>query len=339
MTTSRNWHYSAEIQYIPWTPKARTTDDLSSDHLPVIFELNCPKDEFTTHLSRVTNWVHFQQDIISTTPPRLPLKTEVDIDSAVGILNEKINNSYSKNTIVSSSKLIKNPKTKALIREKNKARKRWQSTWDPAHRATYLNLQGKPNRLLEKTKPIRKKTDKITSLNANGKTLLTDKEIGNDLSEHFSKHFSKAEDEVPSYLTDNTCHHPQENILSMTTPNEVKEVIKNLGNHKAPGHDNITPQMTKNLPIKWIVFLAGIFNAALHLCYFPKTWKRAIIITIPKKSPVKSPEDLRPISLLSTIGKVYERIVLRRLQSYMDSINFIIPQHLDSEKDTPQPTS
>ncbi|UYV61030.1 HGD [Cordylochernes scorpioides] len=88
----------------------------------------------------------------------------------------------------------------------------------------------------------------------------------------------------------------------MTTPNEVKEVIKNLGNHKAPGHDNITPQMTKNLPIKWIVFLAGIFNAALHLCYFPKTWKHAIIITIPKKSPVKSPEDLRPISLLSTIG-------------------------------------
>ncbi|UYV65503.1 K02A2.6-like [Cordylochernes scorpioides] len=259
-------------------------------------------------------------------PPKLPLKTEVDIDSAVGILNEKINNSYSKNTIVSSSKLIKNPKTKALIREKNKARKRWQSTWDPAHRATYLNLQGKVNQALEaeksenwnsflsklessptdfwkKTKPIRKKADKITSLNANGKTLLTDKEIGNDLSEHFSKHFSKAEDEVPSYLTDNTCHHPQENILSMTTPNEVKEVIKNLGNHKAPGHDNITPQMTKNLPIKWIVFLAGIFNAALHLCYFPKTWKHAIIITIPKKSPVKSPEVLRPISLLSTIEK------------------------------------
>ncbi|UYV66688.1 EPM2AIP1 [Cordylochernes scorpioides] len=58
----------------------------------------------------------------------------------------------------------------------------------------------------------------------------------------------------------------------------------------------------------------------------PPTWKHAIIITIPKKSPAKSPEDLRPISLLSSIGKVYERIVLRRLQTYMDSINFIIPQ-------------
>ncbi|UYV72095.1 hypothetical protein LAZ67_9001801 [Cordylochernes scorpioides] len=81
----------AVFKNIPWTPKARTTDDLSSDHLPLL-ELNCPKDEFTTQLSRVTNWVHFQKDIISTTAPRLPLKTEVDIDSAIGILNEKINN-------------------------------------------------------------------------------------------------------------------------------------------------------------------------------------------------------------------------------------------------------
>ncbi|UYV73845.1 hypothetical protein LAZ67_11001116 [Cordylochernes scorpioides] len=114
-------------------------------------------------------------------------------------------------------------------------------------------------------------------------------------------------------------------MLTMTTPNEVKEVIKYLANHKAPGHDNITPQMAKNLPIKWIVFLAGVFNAALHLCYYPKVWKHAIIIPIPKKS-AKSPEDLRPISLLSTIGKIYERIILRRLQMYLDNSNFIIPQ-------------
>ncbi|UYV71213.1 hypothetical protein LAZ67_8002209, partial [Cordylochernes scorpioides] len=289
---------------------------------------------------------------ISKRSETLPKMVEQQNQSNAEVVTRKISRSETKDLC---EKLMQNPKTKALIREKNKARKRWQSTWDPAHRATYLNLQGKVNQALEseksenwnsflsklessstdfwkKTKPIRKKTDKITSLNANGKTLLTDKEIGNDLSEHFSKHFSKAEDEVPSYLTDNSCHHPQENILSMTTPNEVKEVIKNLGNHKAPGHDNITPQMTKNLPIKWIVFLAGIFNAALHLCYFTKTWKHAIIITIPKKLPVKSPEDLRPISLLSTICKVYERIVLRRLQSCMDSINFIIPQQFGFRK-------
>ncbi|UYV61349.1 hypothetical protein LAZ67_1004502 [Cordylochernes scorpioides] len=334
----------AILRNIPWTSRIKTLDALSSDHLPVILELTCPKDEFTTRACRLTNWVHFQQDLISSTPPRVPLKTEANIDSAVTILNDKIYNSYSKNTVISSSSSKQNPSTKALIKEKNKARKRWQATWDPAHRAIYLNLQGKVNKALKsdstenwnqfihkiesspkdfwrKTKPVRKKTERISSLVTNGKTLLTDKEIGNELAEHFSNQFSKEKEDQPNI----TYNHQQEKMLTMTTPNEVKEVIKYLANHKAPGHDNITPQMAKNLPIKWIVFLAGVFNAALHLCYYPKVWKHAIIIPIPKKS-AKSPEDLRPISLLPTIGKIYERIILRRLQMYLDNSNFIIPQ-------------
>ncbi|UYV62896.1 hypothetical protein LAZ67_2002298 [Cordylochernes scorpioides] len=332
----------AILRNIPWTSRIKTLDALSSDHLPVILELTCPKDEFTTRACRLTNWVHFQQDLISSTPPRVPLKTEANIDSAVTILNDKIYNRYSKNTVISSSSSKQNPSTKALIKEKNKDRKRWQATWDPAHRAIYLNLQGKVNKALKsdstenwnqfihkiesspkdfwrKTKPIRKKTQRISNLVMNGKTLLTDKEIGNELAEHFSNQFSKEKEEDQPNITYN---HQQENMLTMTTPNEV---IKYLANHKAPGHENITPKMVKNLPIKWIVFLAGDFNAALHLCYYPKVWKHAIIIPIPKIS-AKSPEDLRPISLLPTIGKIYERIILRRLQRYLDNSNFIIPQ-------------
>ncbi|UYV67852.1 hypothetical protein LAZ67_5002251 [Cordylochernes scorpioides] len=183
-------------------------------------------------------------------------------------------------------------------------------------------IESSPKDFWRKTKPIRKKTERISSLVTNGKTLLTNKEIGNELAEHFSNQFSKEKEEDQPNITYN---HQQEKMLTMTTPNEVKEVIKYLANHKAPGHDNITPQMAKNLPIKWIVFLAGVFNAALHLCYYPKVWKHAIIIPIPKKS-AKSPEDLRPISLLPTIGKIYERIILRRLQMYLDNSNFIIPQ-------------
>ncbi|UYV72398.1 hypothetical protein LAZ67_9002947, partial [Cordylochernes scorpioides] len=179
-----------------------------------------------------------------------------------------------------------------------------------------------PKGLLEKNKTYQEKNGKDLKLVMNSKTLLTDKEIGNELAEHFSNQFSKEKEEDQPNITYN---HQEEKMLTMTTPNEVKEVIKYLANHKAPGHDNITPKIAKNLPIKWIVFLAGVFNAALHLCYYPKVWKHAIIIPIPKKS-AKSPEDLRPISLLPTIGKIYERIILRRLQRYLDNSNFIIPQ-------------
>ncbi|UYV77939.1 hypothetical protein LAZ67_15002938 [Cordylochernes scorpioides] len=233
----------AILRNIPWTSRIKTLDALSSDHLPVILELTCPKDEFTTRACRLTNWVHFQQDLISSTPPRVPLKTEANIDSAVTILNDKIYNSYSKHTVISYSSSKQNPSTKALIKEKNKARKRWQATWDPAHRAIYLNLQGKVNKALKsdstknwnqfihkiesspkdfwrKMKPIRKKTERISSLVTNGKTLLTDKEIGSELAEHFSNQFSKEKEEDQPNITYN---HQQEKMLTMTTPNEVKE--------------------------------------------------------------------------------------------------------------------
>ncbi|GBL86083.1 hypothetical protein AVEN_209541-1, partial [Araneus ventricosus] len=48
--------------------------------------------------------------------------------------------------------------------------------------------------------------------------------------------------------------------------------------------------------------------------YFPKAWKTAIIVPIPKpgKNPQKA-DSYRPISLLSTISKLTEAIILKRL--------------------------
>jgi hypothetical protein len=64
---------------------------------------------------------------------------------------------------------------------------------------------------------------------------------------------------------------------------------------------------------KATVFLTYIYNSCLKLCYFPKEWKHAVVIPIPKpgKDP-SNPSDYRPISLLSFISKVFERIILNK---------------------------
>jgi hypothetical protein len=52
----------------------------------------------------------------------------------------------------------------------------------------------------------------------------------------------------------------------------------------------------------------------LRLSYYPLTWKFSEIIMIPK--PNKPPEKVtsyRPISLLPTLSKVFEKILLKRL--------------------------
>jgi hypothetical protein len=49
------------------------------------------------------------------------------------------------------------------------------------------------------------------------------------------------------------------------------------------------------------------------MCYFPKEWKHVVAIPFPKpgKDP-SNPSNYCPISLLSSISKVFERIILKR---------------------------
>ncbi|GFU12842.1 RNA-directed DNA polymerase from mobile element jockey [Trichonephila clavipes] len=58
--------------------------------------------------------------------------------------------------------------------------------------------------------------------------------------------------------------------------------------------------------------------------YFPPAWKHAIITLLPKPGKnAKFATNYRPISLLSTIGKIFEKIILKRLQERADSHNLI----------------
>lgn len=102
-------------------------------------------------------------------------------------------------------------------------------------------------------------------------------------------------------------------IATPTSPGEVHLVIKKL-KKKSPGHDCINNTIVKNLPPKTIILLTYIFNAILRLSYSPTTWKAALIITIPKPGkPPDIPESYRPISLLPILGKIFEKILLKRL--------------------------
>ncbi|KAG0724244.1 RNA-directed DNA polymerase from mobile element jockey [Chionoecetes opilio] len=56
--------------------------------------------------------------------------------------------------------------------------------------------------------------------------------------------------------------------------------------------------------------LLTLFNASWEACKLPSKWKEATIIPIPKP---KDPGAMRPISLLSCVGKTMEQIVLNRL--------------------------
>jgi len=83
----------------------------------------------------------------------------------------------------------------------------------------------------------------------------------------------------------------------------------------------------KELPRKAIVLLTTIYNSMLRLAYFPITWKFAQIIMIHKPGKLSNRvTSHRPISLLPITSKIFERLLLKRIQIDVD-INEKIPTH------------
>lgn len=101
---------------------------------------------------------------------------------------------------------------------------------------------------------------------------------------------------------------------------ELQKTIFELDRNKAPGLDNISNAMIQASIYFTKKILLNIMNTCLRIGYFPKEWKKASAIYIPKhgKSDYKDPDSYRPISLLSNLGKLFERLIKDRLEHFAE---------------------
>jgi hypothetical protein len=99
----------------------------------------------------------------------------------------------------------------------------------------------------------------------------------------------------------------------LTNPEEVQEAIWGLKVSKAPGPNGIPNRALKHLPQRAVSRLVLIFNAILLTHHLPTAWKHARLICILKPGKDPALPSYRPISLLDTIGKLLEMILLARI--------------------------
>ena len=95
------------------------------------------------------------------------------------------------------------------------------------------------------------------------------------------------------------------------TPDEVFHLINALDTNKASGSGNISVFMLKATAESIAEPLVKLFTFLLSKGKFPKLWKTVGIVPI-QKSTNKSksdPTEYRPMSLLSIVSKLLERIV------------------------------
>jgi hypothetical protein len=98
----------------------------------------------------------------------------------------------------------------------------------------------------------------------------------------------------------------------------VLEQLRKLKQGKSSGPDRLPNVIYKEAAIFLAEPLTHLFNLCLSQGLFPSFWKRAHIVPIPK---VRNPtvNDLRPISLLSTPSKIFEKILARRLSGFFQA--------------------
>ena len=102
---------------------------------------------------------------------------------------------------------------------------------------------------------------------------------------------------------------------------EIKNAISKLKNSNSSGHDEITVKFVKLSAPILIPALEKIFNLSITSGIYPSQLKIAKVIPIFKKGDPKSLNNYRPISILSTINKIFEKKLYARLIDYIDKHN------------------
>jgi len=88
------------------------------------------------------------------------------------------------------------------------------------------------------------------------------------------------------------------------TPDEIVRIIHNFPNNKAPGNDNISTKILKEISDNIMLPLIYIFNLSFMTGIVPDLLKVAKVIPIYKKGEKHLPGNYRPISLLSISDKI-----------------------------------
>ena len=119
---------------------------------------------------------------------------------------------------------------------------------------------------------------------------------------------------------------PIAQTFTFNTINEetAERIINDISSKTSYGHDGLSSVLLKKIKNDISGCLTMLINQSLDTGIFPEKLK----LTKPKLIPIFKKDDdtlfnnYRPISILPTISKVFERVIFEQLHAYFNSITF-----------------
>ena len=101
------------------------------------------------------------------------------------------------------------------------------------------------------------------------------------------------------------------------TPDALDKEVSDLNPRKATTHKNVPPKILKLNSDICVQPLTQIFNDCIENSSFPDELKCADVTSLPKNGPSNSRTNFRPISVLPTVSKLFERIMDKQIVAYI----------------------
>lgn len=237
--------------------------------------------------------------------------------------NELINLHYQ----VSSSQ---NPTLLELYKKEKKTYRKLVNRSKVTHNQT--RIDNSTNKQKEIWKIInestnRKKHNETIQLKI-GSARITDPQA---ITESFATYFTSIVDEkILQHFHDNMSQGPtlppmlsKSIFMKPVTHEEISSIIKSLKNKKSTGFDGVPVKVLKAVSDEIKHPLQTLANKTISSGVFPSILKIARVVPVFKKGDPLCRENYRPISILSTFSKIFERVLYNRLMEFLIAYHII----------------
>ena len=138
-----------------------------------------------------------------------------------------------------------------------------------------------------------------------------------NIGPNIAKRISKGKKSPMTYLNDKSFY------FYPTTPDEIIKIIESFSKNKSSGPNSLPTLILKNcadalsFPISYLVDFSFTTGDFLNLC------KTAKVVSLFKKGDPLDCSNYRPLSLLFTFSKIFQKFVYKRVFSFLEKNNLI----------------